>query len=408
MKLSRISLLVSSSFILLAPTTGAYAAALQLYELGTPNIGTAAVGQASSPFGASAAYFNPAAMVEIQSAEFMVGTQVILPYTNFRKNTSNTIRGDNGGNAAPLTPGAGIFYVQSLSPNWKFGLDFVTPYGGILNYDDNWVGRFVAQDVYLITVDLSPSIAYRFNNWFSLGAGFTVEYANLQEKIAIPTPLTPLVDGQLNLKMDDTALGFNVGTYFTPTETTKIGITYRSGINHKFSGDTTFLRIPFTPNTSTKMVMPQNVIASITQQVTNQFTLLGEVGWANWGSMKNTIVNIDGVTAVTIRDWNNTYRAGVAGQYYFTPKFLFQAGASYDSSPVSKSLRTPDLPMDRQIRIGTGIEYSVVSAVNVGFSYEYINFGQAPIDNHSSNGILAGHYTRNFANVVQASINVGC
>ena len=91
-----------------------------------------------------------------------------------------------------------------------------------------------------------------------------------------------------------------------------------------------------------------------------------------------------------------------------TPAFLVEAGASYDSSPTSSTHRLPDLPMDRQIRLGTGISYAATSAVKLGFSYEYINFGSANINNISSNGVLAGSYTHNYANVLQASINVDC
>jgi long-chain fatty acid transport protein len=142
--------------------------------------------------------------------------------------------------------------------------------------------------------------------------------------------------------------------------------------------------------------------------MTNQFVLLGEVGWANWSSMVDTVVHIYNYSVTTPQNWHDTYRFGLAGQYKATPAMVLQAGASYDSSPTNSTKRLPDLPMDRQIRLGLGLKYALIKAVNLGASYEYINLGQAPINNSSSAGVLSGHYSRNYVNVAQVSLNVEC
>ncbi len=386
----------------------AFAAAFQLYELGTPIVGSAGVGQAAVANDASTSYFNPAGMVELKSSQYLLGSQIIAPSTQFSIGGQNTILGNNGGNAALLTPGASLYYVNNYSSKVKFGVSFTTPYGGFLNYNDGWVGRYNVQNVQLYALNLNPSLAYKINEQIALGAGIAIEYVNLQQTVALPIPETPLVDGQVNIKTSNIAPGFNLGVMLTPSQTTKIGIAYRSRILHNLSGNTTFLRISSTPTTSTKMTMPQNIIVSLSQALTSHFNLLAELGWANWASMKNTIVVIDGYSATTALDWSNTYRAGIAGQFIPTPNVLLQAGASFDSSPTTTSRRLPNLPMDRQVRLGAGIIYSVAKAVNLGFSYEYINFGSAGINNTSSSGVLAGSYSRNFANVLQASVNVVC
>jgi len=384
----------------------AFPAAFQLYELGTPVIGTAAVGQAAVSNDASTSYFNPAGMTQLGGSQFMLGSQVMLPYTNFGIGAQNTISGNNGGNAASLIPGVDFYYMYSFTPKFKLGVSLTAPYGGMLNYNDGWVGRYIVQDMSFYTLNLNPAIAYNINNYVSIGGGVSVEYANLTQSVALP--LLPSIDGQANIKASDFAPGFNLGILLTPTDTTKIGLAYRSQISHNLHGTTTFLRISDTPNTTTKMVMPQNVILSLDQIVTSRFNIVGEAGWSNWASMQNTIVRIDNYTATTIENWSNTYRLGLGGQYHATPAMILQAGIGYDSSPTTTSRRTPNLPMDRQIRVGLGINYAVMQAVKLGFSYEYINFGNAPINNSSTNGVLAGSYSRNYANVFQASINASC
>lgn len=270
------------------------------------------------------------------------------------------------------------------------------------------MGRYQVQQEQFYALDLNPVAAYQMNEWLSIGLGVVVEYANLSETVALPIVLNPEVDGQVNIKVHNYAVGYNAGIMFTPSNCTKIGVAYRSRILHDLSGNTTFLRIPEVPVTTTKLIMPQNVIASVSQSLSDKFNLLGEVGWANWSSMKNSVVVIDGFSSTTVLDWRNTYRVGLGLQYKATAALLLQAGASYDSSPTDASRRTADLPVDKQIRAGLGVIYKPMPIMDLGFSYEYINFGKAPIDNTSLLGTVQGSYGRNYANTVQMSINVAC
>jgi long-chain fatty acid transport protein len=399
----RLSLLATSISALLVSQTS-FAAAYQLYELGTPIIGTAGVGQAVVDDDASASYFNPAGMTNLKTSEFMVGSQLLSPYVKFSPGRQTTITGDNGGNAGQLTPGVGLYYVYSLSHQLKFGLSLTQPYGGELDYADGWVGRYIVQTTEFYALDLNPSVAYKINDQVSIGGGVTVEYVNLQETVALP--IIPILDAQANIKVDNVAPGFNLGALFTPQPSTRIGVTYRSKINHNLSGNVTFLRLAASPGITTNLIMPQTVTASISQDVTRNFALLGEVGWANWAQMKDASLTIAGFTANTPLNWNNTYRVGAAGQYKMTQAIMLHAGASYDSSPTSSSLRLPSLPFDKQIRAGAGVVYNVNRVAQIGLSYEYLNFGKATINNSSSVGVLQGSYPKNYANTLQASINV--
>jgi long-chain fatty acid transport protein len=387
-------------------TNNVFAAAFQTYELGTPIIGTAAVGQAAVASDASTSYFNPAGMTNLSTSQFMLGSIILVPNNTFSVGSSNTISGNDGGDAGSFTPGLGMYYVYSYSPKLKFGLSLTSPYFGELNYNDGWVGRYNVQQTFLYTLNLNPSVAYEVTRWLSLGAGISIEYANLSQTVALPVSSTD--DGQANVKVDNIAPGFNVGAMFTPGDSTRIGIAYRSKISHDLDGDTTFLKIATTPTTSTKMVMPQNVIISLLQAVTNKFNLLGEIGWANWSSMQASDLIVDGYSVTTTLNWHDTYRAGIGGQYKVTPALMLQTGVSYDSSPTDASYRTPNLPMDRQIRAALGVVYAVIPAVHLGVSYEYMNFGNADIDNTSSVGTLQGSYSNNYANVLQVSVNVSC
>jgi long-chain fatty acid transport protein len=59
--------------------------------------------------------------------------------------------------------------------------------------------------------------------------------------------------------------------------------------------------------------------------------------------------------------------------------------------------RSPDLRLDRQIRIGTGIQYDWNADVTLGLAYENLDAGDAGIDQEGGplQGDLKGEYETN-------------
>ncbi len=66
-------------------------------------------------------------------------------------------------------------------------------------------------------------------------------------------------------------------------------------------------------------------------------------------------------------------------------------GFSYDTSPVDSDDRTPDMPMDRQIRYAAGAQYRWSKKLSVGGQFVYADYGDAKI----KNDLLKGEYDRN-------------
>jgi long-chain fatty acid transport protein len=67
-------------------------------------------------------------------------------------------------------------------------------------------------------------------------------------------------------------------------------------------------------------------------------------------------------------------------------------GFAYDSSPVDAKDRTADMPVDRQLRYAVGAQYQWSERLNIGGNFEYIDLGNAKINNDRT---LKGDYKRN-------------
>ena len=82
-------------------------------------------------------------------------------------------------------PGGGAFVTHSLAPDLKVGFSVAGNFGSILDYDDNWVGRYRVQQATILGVSFVPSIAYRVNDKLSLGAGVNAMYGIFKQQVAI-------------------------------------------------------------------------------------------------------------------------------------------------------------------------------------------------------------------------------
>jgi long-chain fatty acid transport protein len=73
---------------------------------------------------------------------------------------------------------------------------------------------------------------------------------------------------------------------------------------------------------------------------------------------------------------------------------------------VSEANRTPNLPLDRQLRYGTGIQYQVNEDITVGAANELLDGGKAPFNVRRGPlaGRLQGGYSTNLLDFLAANL----
>ena len=236
---------VALALYLTLVASSAQAAGLYLYELGTPDLGTAAAGRAALAQDASTVMGNPAGMTRLERSQLTQSMYTIIPSMQFDRNANTTFSGGNGFNAGASipsnssvslpVPAGSLFYVYSLSPDWKLGVGAVSAYGGGMNYGKQWVGRYFIEKSQLLSATLNPGIAYRLNEWVSLGVGFSVNYALLSQTTGVNNVAEQLPDGRMKFKADDWGFGGNAGVLLEPTSRLRFGVAYRSQIDMSYT-----------------------------------------------------------------------------------------------------------------------------------------------------------------------------
>ena len=130
--------------------------------------------------------------------------------------------------------------------------------------------------------------------------------------------------------------------------------------------------------------------------------MLGTVGWEDWSNFDKLLVSVERGSASIDTEWKDTYHFSGGVHYRPAEDWLLQTGITFDTSPVSKGDRTAYLPMDRQIRYAVGAQYQWNERISVGGAFEYIDLGDAEIDDPS---ILTGDYDTN--RVLMFALNFG-
>lgn len=394
------------AFSALAPHT-ALGGGIELYEIGTPDVGLASAGYAARAEDASTLFKNPAGMSLLQGSEFQGGLQLLYGSVTFSPDsgTSPRLGNNDGGNAIGALPAASGFFVYDLGEKWKLGLGAFNYFGLAEKYDDNWVGRYYVQESALLGMSLMPAVSFKATDWLSVGAGLNAMFGYLKTDVAVNND-SP-VDGQLKLKDETWGFGANVGVLIEPREGTRIGITYLSPLKLDFKDQPDIsvfggnLGTLFaTPELNLGVKVPQSVMVGLYQEISPKWAVMADVGWQQWSQFGEVQVGVEGAAnnphVVTANlNYQDTWHGALGARYRASDKWQFMGGVAFDSSAVDSANRTVTLPMGQTWRFGLGASYQLSQTININAAYAFLWAGNMALtqgSDTSSRGRVSGSY----------------
>ena len=317
------------------------------------------------------------------------------------------ISGSDGGGA---TRGASItqtYLTAKLlkSPTYgdfSVGIAATVPFGLIVDYDKNWVGRYDSQDSELRTADYDFSAAYRWK-FLSVGAGFDAQYSSavlsqavdfglLGASLGVPGYAPGRNDGTLRLEGSDVSYGYNVGgliEYLKPQQVSflgsgKIGVSYRSGITQTYDGYVTFRNAPaflraagdtaFTGQRATaELKLPEIYNFAISQGILgDRINLMAESTWTRWGRLSDIPINFSNPATEAALSNPALGHGGISTQYRDAFRYVgaievmpikgltLRLGGGYDESPVpNQAIRDTRIPDGNRWLLSAGVKYHV-------------------------------------------------
>lgn len=85
-----------------------------------------------------------------------------------------------------------------INERLTFGASLTTPYGLLLEYKSDWVGRSFATELESVTINIEPSLGFKVNDQLSVGIGIDFQYAELEQDLIVPigpTEVKASIDG---------------------------------------------------------------------------------------------------------------------------------------------------------------------------------------------------------------------
>jgi long-chain fatty acid transport protein len=252
------SIAVVASIICISPP--AHAGGLYVGEFGHPNQGASRAGANAIAEDASTALTNPSGVMFLDGPKSMATGLIINSETDFDQ--SQTFPGTNsavangagtgpagdGGEAGGTSVGGAYFYAHPVNEKWGWGVTFGSLSGAVIDYESgaNFAGRYWASEVNLLTVNLTGSISYKFNDVFSASVHSAVSYGELDMDLYAPGPFPGSPDiGKVEIQDgDDTAFSFGASALWQVTDSLRLGAIYNSEIEYDFDSDLDLSDLP--------------------------------------------------------------------------------------------------------------------------------------------------------------------
>lgn len=353
----------------------AQASNFQLNEQSVTDLGDAHAGGAAYASDASTIWYNPAGLTRLGTPELDAGVSVIRIGFNFSPTTAvdatdQSLIGNDGGNAGKLGAVPFIYYSQPLTDKLAFGVGLGVPFGLVTSYNTHSIFRYQAIYTAVTVLNLNPTIAYKFNDHWSMGFGVDaqrmdvkltndVDYGAVCFAQVNPVNCTALGlvpqghDGFFSGTASNTHVGFNFGVLWQ-NDTTRVGFSYRARIKHNLTGSASFTNAPaiFTSqglfqgqDISAQFTTPQMVSLSLYQKLTDRWSLLADWAYTGWSSFQNLTINFSDPhqpPASVSQGLSNESRFSLGASYRFNDQWTFRGGIAYDKTPVPN----PGAPCD--------------------------------------------------------------
>jgi len=374
-----------------------------LQEQSQLEIGRAFSGGAAAAQDPSTIFYNPAAMTEldglqittgatilfIDSAQENLGTRITRPTLGSLAGGTAAVPGGNGGNPfAPVVPVPTSYASYQLGDSgiW-LGFGLSAPFGLKLRYDDDFFGRYESTYSNLLTLNAQPSIAYKLNDVVSIGGGVDIQYARVTLKNALPdiNPADP--DGELTSKGDDISLGWNIGLFAKLENGIKLGLHYRSQMQHELKGthrvvldaldNTAELRSPLT--------LPDSVTASISAPLGDDTDLMLTGRYYNWSVLKEIRLQRPGRPDLTKEfHYDDSWSLSAGVDHHVNERLTVRAGAMFDKTPTNTQFLSTRIPDGDRTWASAGMSFKLNSHMTLNASYAHVFIDSQKMDRTDS------------------------
>jgi long-chain fatty acid transport protein len=366
--------------------------------LGLSNAMTAGVNDAS------AVYYNPAALSEIQGHNLLVsGTYVNLVNSVENSGRKSTNKHDDNFLASLF----GNYHIPGT--DFTVGIGTYAPFGLATTYDDDAFTRFAARRTELKTLYVTPALSWHPSNYFSLGVGLSfVHSSGVFSRALCLDPISfctqPLgLEGTVRVTDTVDAFAYNLGFLVKPTDNLKFGFSYRSRVDLRFDDADARFGGSFSPPTVKANVsplpLPPVINAGLFWQITPNWGAEFVYEYTRWSEFKNFTATFSPIPIFLPigapipgfslpQDWKNTSTLRFGSYYALSSNWELRGGIAVEETPIPSKTLNPAIPGADLLTLNAGIGYKW-DKISLDLGYMAVFYKTRRVTNNELEGLPA-------------------
>jgi long-chain fatty acid transport protein len=357
---------------------------------------------------ASAVYYNPAALSEVNGNNLTAST-IYIYVDNSVENSGRKATNKHDDNFL-----ASLF-VNYHIPNTDltFGIGTYAPFGLATTYDADFT-RFAAERTELKTIYVTPALSWRPSEYFSLGAGLSFVHASGTFTRALcldalgldggcSTPGGPF-EGRIRITDTADAFTYNLGVLIKPIENLKFGLSYRARADVRFNSASAKFRGDFVPNSVSANIrpipLPPIINAGLFWQIRPDWGAEFVYEYTRWSEFKSLSAKFSPVPGFVPllgapvpgfnlpEDWKNTSTLRLGSYFALNQNWEFRGGIAVEETPIPNKTLNPAIPDADKVTLNAGVGYKW-ERVSIDFGYMAIFYKTRTVSNNELEGVPA-------------------
>jgi long-chain fatty acid transport protein len=308
---------------------------------------------------ATAIYFNPGALDTIEPHVMLGAEYVVGP----RKYTPIAADGTEGEPQSTLVkapvPSLGVvgrFSSDDAPSRVTLGFGLFNTFGGQVSYEKT--GMPALDSTQDICLELQGAASLHISDRLSIGGA-------LRMGIGLFHVVSTMNPFDADLSATGVGGGLTLGALVRPTDSLRIGLTWRSPMRITTNGSGTVTNAGVTDQHDVRHYQkwPQSVLLGLGVKASTSVKLAFQVDWHQWSQMDTIDVLFPNGGLPDQRYpayWSDNWSFRAGGEYAISPRFALRAGTYYDTPAV------PDRTLERQYSDTHKVGVSVGSSIHAG------------------------------------------
>ena len=332
-------------------------------------------------------FFNPSGLVYLENRlNVSAGVSGVFSDVVWQ----NDEYGETARTDSPMGTPFYLYASYKLNDWLALGLSVYTPYGSTVEWEDDWAGSHLVNNIDLQAIYIQPVASVKLSEYFSIGGGPIYVTGGVNFNRNLNRTLSDIDGNRANVTVDATgvsAWGWSGSMLFSASDRFRIGFNYRSEIILEAEGgEAVFSNIPNSPLTpfenttfDASLPLPAEVTVGLSYQFHDNWLFAFDINETYWGvydSLDLDFANPNIPDSENPRNYedSSTYRFGL--QYNASDQFTLRAGYYFDESPVKDGYFAPETPRNDAHGFTGGLSVNLGENFAIDASFLYIRFAE--------------------------------